>query len=190
MTTVHAVTDDTQGTGDADSLVPEDERARAIILRQLASSARTREHLRQKLAGKGISAAVAREVLDRFTEVGLIDDVTFARDYITSRRTARGISQRGLRQELTRKGVPEDIITEALSATTIDEERELALATVTKRWRSVATLEPPARRRRLASALARRGFPPELTYEVIREVEARMGAVGNDDEVTDLIEPD
>jgi regulatory protein len=170
--------------------LPEDERARAIALRQLSVTARTREHLRRAMSARGISDAVAQTVLDRLTDVGLVDDAAFARDYVAARRAARGSSQRALRVELQRKGVPTEVIDDVLDGTTRADERDLALALATKRWRSVAGLEPDVRRRRLASLLARRGYPQGLCFDVIREIEHTMAGASDIDDLIDLTEPD
>jgi regulatory protein len=73
--------------------------------------------------------------------------------------------------ELQRKGVPEPIINEVLEPVDADDERNVARDLVRKKWRSVAGLEPKARRRRLAAILGRRGYSVGLSFEVIREIE-------------------
>ena len=44
-------------------------------------------------------------MLDRFTEVGLIDDAAFARAWVSSRQAGRGLARRALSAELRAKGV-------------------------------------------------------------------------------------
>src|SRR5689334_14935610 len=56
----------------------ESEVARDICLRQLAVRPRTRAELAKTLARKEISEEVIAEVLDRYDEVGIIDDAAFA----------------------------------------------------------------------------------------------------------------
>ena len=53
--------------------------ARTILLDQLTGRARTRAELAEKMAKKHVPDDVAQRLLDRFTEVGLIDDAAFAR---------------------------------------------------------------------------------------------------------------
>ncbi|WP_206079827.1 RecX family transcriptional regulator [Brevilactibacter coleopterorum] len=62
------------------------------------------------------------------------------------------------------------MITEALDETADDADHQAALAFATKRVRSMAGLEPQVRYRRLAGALARRGFAPGLCHRVVAEV--------------------
>ena len=64
--------------------------AREICLRQLAVRPRTRAELAGALAKRGISEEVSAQVLDRYDEVGIIDDAAFARAWVTSRHAGRG----------------------------------------------------------------------------------------------------
>src|SRR5262249_55594586 len=81
------------------------ERAREICLRLLAIRPRTRTELSGALRQRGIPADVAAEVLDRYDEVGIIDDRAFARAWVTSRHYGRGLARKALAGELRRKGV-------------------------------------------------------------------------------------
>ena len=59
--------------------------ARTILLNQLTGRARSRKELADKLAGKLVPDEIATRLLDRFEEVGLVDDAAFARLWIDSR---------------------------------------------------------------------------------------------------------
>src|SRR4051795_7655976 len=82
--------------------------ARSIVLRQLTMAPRSRAQLADKLAERGAPDDVAARVLDRFEEVGLIDDAAFADMLIRSHRASRGLGRRGLAHELRRKGVDDE----------------------------------------------------------------------------------
>ncbi len=79
--------------------------AREIALRQLTVRARTRVELARVLARKQVPEDVAESVLDRFTEVGLVDDAAFARDWVALRATSTAQEPRVLLGELAEKGV-------------------------------------------------------------------------------------
>jgi regulatory protein len=175
MTVQEVPEDPAQAIPDAD---PESV-ARAIVLRRLTMSAQTRQQLEQALARKQVPDDVARRVLDRMTEVGLIDDAAYAVDYVEARRSARGLSRRSLAMELRRKGVGDVDAEQALEGIDSDGDRATAKALVERKWSSVSRLDRDAARRRLVGQLARRGFSPGMAFEVIREVEAERGPVGN-----------
>src|SRR5580765_8358900 len=69
--------------------------AKEICLRLLTERARSRHELATALRRKGVPDDAARAVLDRFGEVGLIDDATFAEQWVHSRHTgSRGLGKR------------------------------------------------------------------------------------------------
>ena len=156
---------DPSSQGDADPAVA----ARNIVLRRLTRAPQTRAQLAEAIAAKGISEEVADQVLDRMTEVGLINDAEFAALYVRSRRSSRGLAPRVLAQELRQKGVAEDLIAAELGEITPDEDRALAESLVARKLASTAGLDPDARARRLASMLMRKGFSPGMSFEIVRD---------------------
>jgi regulatory protein len=150
--------------------------ARKILLDTLTGQARTRQELTDKLARRGVPDELAASLLDRFTEVGLIDDAAFARQWVESRHRSRGLAPRALKQELRRKGVGDDDAAEALEQ--IDEagQRQAARALVDRKLRSMRGLDPQVATRRLAGLLARKGYAAGLAFSVVREALAEAGA--------------
>jgi regulatory protein len=74
--------------------------ARGICLRALTGAPKTRQQLADLLATRGVPDDAAEAVLDRYTEVGLIDDAAFARAWVSSRQAGRGLARRALSSEL------------------------------------------------------------------------------------------
>lgn len=148
--------------------------ARTILLDALAGQARSRRELRDRLAKKGVPDELAERLLDRFTEVGLVDDEAFARSWVESRQRSRGLARRALAQELRRKGVDDETARTALDDLDPDREQQAARALVRKRLRSLRGLDQATATRRLAGLLARKGYPPALAYAVVRD---ELGAV-------------
>lgn len=156
--------------------------ARTIVLDRLTTRAHTRQELAQILAKKNVSSDAADHVLARMEEVGLIDDAAFAESWVESRQQRRHLSKRALRMELQRKGVDRDEVDAALDQVDRSDERGAAEALARKKVRTMARLEPHVRRRRLAGALARRGFGSDVVSDVLREVLDDDG----DDEVVEV----
>jgi regulatory protein len=161
--------------------------ARKILLDTLTGQARSRKELADKLAKRGVPDDLAASLLDRFTEVGLIDDAAFARQWVESRHRSRGLAPMALKQELRRKGIDDDAAAEALEQIDETDQREAARALVDKKLRSMRGLDHQVATRRLAGLLARKGYPAGLTFSVVRETLADAGA--DDDDVTVVIEP-
>ncbi|MCU0283390.1 MAG: recombination regulator RecX [Candidatus Nanopelagicales bacterium] len=144
--------------------------ARTILLRRLEVAPRTRSQLAATLAQRGVPEDVATRVLDRFEEVGLVDDATFARLWVQSRQAGRGLSSAALRQELRRRGVVDALIDEALAQVDPEDELAAARALVARRLPSVAGLPRATQVRRLTGALARKGYGAGLAFGVVREM--------------------
>jgi regulatory protein len=149
--------------------------AREICLRQLAVRPRTRAELAKVLARKEISEEVIAEVLDRYDEVGIIDDAAFARAWVTSRHQGRGLARRALANELRRRGVDAEVATEALE--TLDEDEEAATArTLVDRKLRTATGTPDHVFRRLVGKLARKGYPAGVAIRAVKDALAARDA--------------
>ena len=74
--------------------------ARNIALRRLTAAPQTRHQLEEALARRRVPEDVAQIVLDRMTEVGLVDDAAYAVEYVRVRRAVRSLSKRALAMEL------------------------------------------------------------------------------------------
>ena len=157
--------------------------ARKILLDQLTGRARSRSELATKLAGKGVPDDVATRLLDRFEDVGLVDDEAFARSWVESRQAGKGLARRALAQELRRKGIEDEVAREVLDDVDPEDEVETARTLVRRKLRSVARLERDAAVRRLAGMLARKGYPPGVAFRVVREELERAGHDADDVEV-------
>lgn len=144
--------------------------ARAIVLRLLTARAHTRKELADALRRRHVPAEAAEAVLERMTEVGLVDDTQFARSWVESRQQRRQLSRTSLRQELQRKGVDRDVLEDALGEVSREDEHQAARALADKKLRALRGLDPVVQRRRIAGALARRGFSGEVTGAVLREL--------------------
>lgn len=143
--------------------------ARKILLDQLTGQARSRKELADRLAKKNVPDEIASRLLDRFEEVGLIDDEAFARAWIASRQPGKGLARRALGQELRRKGIDDLVAREALDEIDPDDEEAAARRLVRKKLRTMAGLDNVKATRRLVGMLARKGYPPGMAFSVVRE---------------------
>lgn len=148
--------------------------ARAIVLRQLTSSAKSRKQLADKLAERDVPEEVAEAVLDRFEEVQLIDDAEFARMWVRSRSQTRSLARSAIRRELSEKGIDPELAEDALEQISSDDEVEAARALVERKLSRAAVPQDPKERdkqvRRLVSMLARKGYSPGLGFSVVNDI--------------------
>src|SRR4051812_35223940 len=143
--------------------------ARTIALRLLERQPRTRLELERAMGRRDVPKDVAAAVLDRFTEVGLVDDAAFATAWVDSRHRGRGLARRALSAELRRRGVDEQTLREAVEAVSVDDEETAARALVQRKLRTMTNVPHDARMRRLVGMLGRKGFGPGLAMKVVRE---------------------
>ncbi len=156
--------------------------ARTILLDALTGQARSRRELRDKLAKKDVPDDLAEGLLDRFTEVGLVDDAAFARSWVESRQRSRGLARRALAQELRRKGVDDETARAALDEVDPDDEESAARDLVRKKLRSLRGVDRATATRRLVGMLGRKGYSPGLSFAVVR------GELGGVDADSDMME--
>lgn len=143
--------------------------ARAVVLRLLTGSPKSRSQLEDALRRKGCPDDVAAEVLDRMEEVGLVDDEAYAQMFVRSKQAGRGLARRALQHELRGKGIDDDITRGVLDTIGPDEERDLAREVVERRLRTMHGLDRQVQTRRLAGLLARKGYGAEVSRQVIVE---------------------
>jgi regulatory protein len=158
--------DDVQALGpDAD----QEAVARKILLDQLTGRARSRKELADKLARKQVPTEVATALLDRFEEVGLVDDAAFAQEWVQSRQAGRGLARRALSVELRRKGVDHEVIAEAVDQVAPEDEVEAARQLVRRKLPSLRRFDQVTVVRRLTGMLARKGYSAGVAYRVVRD---------------------
>lgn len=144
--------------------------ARSIGLRLLTGAPRSRHQLAEAMARRGVPDEVATRVLDRFVEVGLIDDAEYARMLVRTRQESRGLARRALAMELRRTGVGDEAARAALDTVDDEQEEATARAVLARKWRAGASLAPEVRARRAVAMLARKGYPAGLASRLVREL--------------------
>ena len=148
-----------------------EEQARNLCLRLLTARARTRAELEGQLAKRGYPYDVSKRVLDRLTQVGLIDDADFAEQWVRSRRANAGKGKRALAAELRTKGVDNDVIMAALDGIDAGAERQRAEKLVRDRLRreKLGDDDDAKIARRLVGMLARRGYSQTMAFDVVED---------------------
>ncbi|MGI5952455.1 MAG: regulatory protein RecX [Brooklawnia sp.] len=142
---------------------------REMALRALERRAYGRAELGDRLRRKGAAEEVVEQVLNRFVEVGLLDDAAFAAMWVEQRHRLRKLPRRALVAELRRKGIDQEVIDEAVGVIDHDAEAEAAMQLAASRARSLARQPYEVALRRLVGALGRRGFGSQLAWQAARQ---------------------
>jgi regulatory protein len=149
-------------------------RARERALRLLATRPRSAWEIRERLTRDRVPEAAIRAVIAGLTHDQLLDDLTFARAWITRRMAARPYGPRRIRWELQQRGVAPAIIDNALRESVGDNgsvagtEEQSALTLIRGRLRGYRHLAPARRARRIAALLERRGYAAGTIVRVLR----------------------
>lgn len=131
---------------------------------------------RQRLRRLGYPQVLVEQVIERFGQIGYLDDESFARVWVESRDRARPRGQNALRRELALKGVSRQVVDEVLGERSAAAEQThpdlIAAAALLRRKRAALEREPDERKRRQKAymLLARNGFDPETCRTVSASV--------------------
>ncbi len=141
------------------------ENLRRVMMRKIVRSAQHHE------TDPDEGAAWLDEIITRYRETGLLDDRAYARTRALSMQL-RGNSTRTIRMKLMSKGLPADLIDEALGVIGNGDENpdRLAAIRLAKRRRLGPFADPTKRaerREKDMAALARAGFPYDLARNII-----------------------
>jgi regulatory protein len=149
------------------ALVDADERRRALdtAVAMLARRPRSEQEVRRRLqrrpkngnykTNSGPRAVDVEGIIGQLKANRLLDDAAFARSWAESRDRASPRGRRLVAQELRARGVAPDVAAAAVEPISDDDA---AYRVAASRLRSLAALDYPAFRSRLASLLQRRGF--------------------------------
>jgi regulatory protein len=161
-----------EGADDGDRPEPlEDAVSRAVgfIRRSTAMHPASEARLRDKLADRDTPARVIELALERARRERLVDDraLTFA---LAEERRAKGHAATRIRMDLRQKGLPEDLVAEALAGTEREDPEAVAFGVAREKAPAYAHLDAEVAFRRLVAYLGRRGHPEGLARKVAREV--------------------
>ena len=155
-------------------IITDPEEARNIALHRLSARPRSRAELKKDLVVRHVEESLADQIVARFIEVGLVDDESFAREWVASRRGPKSLSAARLKRELAGKGISPSVIDEALSEAD-GSEAEIALQLARRRAKSLIGKDRTTMTRRLAAQLERRGFSQAIVRRaVIQAVDETM----------------
>lgn len=131
---------------------------------------RSENEIRLRLKKKKFSDQVIEEVAAFLKEKKFIDDSVFAKAWIES-HVKRPLGLRRIEQELKLKGVGKDIISAEVNRIKKDyTEADAVKEVVEARLKRLRGLEPKLAKRRIYAYLLRRGFSPDVVYDVIGQL--------------------
>lgn len=133
----------------------------------LASRARSKREIEQKLLHAGFRPCTVEMVIYKLERENLLDDSDFARQWVESRTTHK-LGRSRIAHELRRKGISQEEAEEALAIIDDDNQLNDAIALAKK---AAERIKPGEDRRkasaRIAGMLARRGYSWDIAKQAI-----------------------
>lgn len=145
------------------------ERAENLCVWHLGQGPRTHKQLMDAMTKKNVPEDMAEGVLAKLAEYNYVNDTEYADNYVRSRHEDLRKGTSVIRHELRRKGVDSDTVEAALEQITPESEEANARELVARKLASTARLDPRKRTTRLVGMLARKGYPPGMCYQVVRD---------------------
>jgi regulatory protein len=137
--------------------------------RLLSVRARTEREVRDRLAAADFTSPVIEQTVVRLVELGLLDDLDFATQWVRERAVRKSLGPKALRSELASKGVEREVAERALAEAGIDEEAQ-AVEAAAKWVRRVARFPLQEQALKLQQMLLRKGFSHEAAEAGARAV--------------------
>ena len=147
------------------------QRAYDQAVRFLSYRPRSAEEVRRHLAKKGLASSLIADVLEQLRRGDYVDDLEFARFWVSNRDRFKPMGSRALRYELRQKGVDDEIIDSLLAE--VDEAETAYRAAQARLWRYRGNTRK-AFEQKLGAMLRRRGFGEYAIRDVIPRLQAEL----------------
>ncbi|HLD93762.1 MAG TPA: RecX family transcriptional regulator [Anaerolineales bacterium] len=142
------------------------EKAFQRALNFLSYRPRSEAEIERNLRKFEVEETVITDVIERLRRGNLLNDADFAHHWVENRAAFRPRGAFALRAELRQKGVPDEVIDQALSHL---DETKLARQAARRKATKLSNLEWPDFRNKLGAHLSRRGFDHEIVFDVCEE---------------------
>ena len=138
---------------------------------RMRSEADLRRLMRAKVEPGEIGAAKINAVVARLKEYGLLNDQAFAENYTQLRQQNEKHGARRVRQDLSHKGIPKEIIEESVTAGYAEIDEETLARQYLARKRIAQPSGPDAQKQtaRVMRRLVTAGFSVGVIYKILRQ---------------------
>lgn len=136
----------------------------------LTAKMRTKAETCERLRKLGYCEEEIEATLLRLEELGLIDDSTYAAEYIRTRTATSSFSRAALKYQLQKHRLGKEEIEGALQVLTPEQEYEACKTAATREWRIKARLPVAERRKKVFAKLCRNGFDMDTIIGICREL--------------------
>ena len=131
--------------------------------------------IREKLMKWGLVGEDVSHILLQLTQQGFLDEARYAKAFVKDRFAFNGWGRIKIAYQLKQKGIPCDVIDEAMTAIDETQYRERLTELLQSKWRTVKEREPRAAWAAMMRFAVSRGFETNVASECVKLV-TRMDA--------------
>ncbi len=132
---------------------------------------RTVSELEQRLLKKKFPPEIGARVIEKFADLGLLDDSRFAEAFVNSKLASKPIGRREMERRLREKGIDKVIAAKTISEVSSEESQfQMACRAADSKLSSLRRFDLNKRREKLTAFLVRRGFEWDVVRRVVRKV--------------------
>lgn len=126
--------------------------------------------IRGKLVKWGLGSSDTDQVLSQLIEQGFINDERYARAFVKDKFAFNGWGRVKIAYQLRQKGIPNDLITDALTVIDEDQYRQRLIDLLSAKWRSVSHNDARAAWAAMMRFAASRGFETAIAAQCVKQV--------------------
>jgi len=132
----------------------------------------------------GHGEAVVMEAIRKLEKIGLLNDETYSKALLETKKRTMKKGPRAIRQDMQKKGIDRKLQDQVLTSFSHEEQLDLALSLAEKEVRSGARKTPAQLKQKIQDLLMRKGY----SYTIVSEVFEKIQFEREDDEWKHLIE--
>ena len=170
---------------DIDEINYEDEIAKAFnkALHFLSFQMRSEYEVKKKLLDAGHGEAVVLEAVRKLESLGFLNDQTYSKALLETKKRTLKKGPRAIRQDLKKKGIDKSLQDEVLETFTEEEQLEIAMQLAEKEVRAGSRRTPMQLKQKIQDVLMRKGYSFGIVSDVLERIELER----KDDEWEELI---
>ena len=125
-----------------------------------------------KLESLGCNAVQTEQVMQFLINEKFIDDQRFANAYARGKFNLNHWGKAKIKLALTQKSLSPAIIEAALKEINTEEYMSKIKSLVIKKWEALEGSEPYIRKNKVAQSVMRKGYEPNIVWEMINDMES------------------
>ena len=135
-----------------------------------ARSEQAPNDIREKLIKWGLSRNDADQVLRQLTEQGFLNEERFAHAFVKDKFAFNGWGRIKIAYQLRQKGIPADVIEDAMALLDDDQYQERLIGLLRAKWLTVKDREPQTAWAAMMRFAASRGFEATIAGKCVKQV--------------------